>query len=159
MGWGLNALGCQHCQVRVVRRWRRSFFYGGSTCVKRPGLEIGPAVRTDFRRLYPANAKMPTCCPSDDNRTKVTNSVTLARSLWWHVGPYFWPADLTRTANPIEKSYPLASWVSTIQHLLAYGELYLLAGPVDRKVCLPTVTVPHHSLLLWNHEFHVMFLM
>ena len=61
---------------------------------------IGPAVRADFRRLYPANAKTPTCCPSDDNRTKVTNSVTSARSLWWHVGPYFWPADLTRTANP-----------------------------------------------------------
>ena len=63
--------------------------------------QIGPAVRADFRRLYPANAKTPTCCPSDDNRTKVTNSVTSARSLWWHVGPYFWPADLTRTANPI----------------------------------------------------------
>ena len=62
---------------------------------------IGPAVRADFRRLYPANAKTATCCPSDDNRTKVTNSVTSARSLWWHVGPYFWPADLTRTANPI----------------------------------------------------------
>ena len=62
--------------------------------------KIGPAVRADFRRLYPTNAKTPTC-PSDDNRTKVTNSVTSARSLWWHVGPYFWPADLTRTANPI----------------------------------------------------------
>ena len=62
---------------------------------------IGFAVRADFRRLYPANAKTPTCCPSDDNRTKVTNSVTSPRSLWWHVGPYFWPADLTRTANPI----------------------------------------------------------
>ena len=62
---------------------------------------IGPAVRADFRRLYPANAKTPTCCPSDDNCTKVTNSVTSARSLWWHVGPYFWPVDLTRTANPI----------------------------------------------------------
>ena len=62
---------------------------------------IGPAVRADFRRLYLANAKIPTCCPSDDNRTKVTNSVTSARSLWWHVGPYFWPAELTRTANPI----------------------------------------------------------
>ena len=62
---------------------------------------IGSAVRADFRRLYPANAKTPTCCPSDDNRTKVTNSVTSARSLWWHVGRYFWPADLTRTANPI----------------------------------------------------------
>ena len=48
---------------------------------------IGPAVRADFQRLYPANAKTPTCCPSDDNRTKVTNSVTSARSLWWHVGP------------------------------------------------------------------------
>ena len=64
---------------------------------------IGSAVRADFRRLYPANAKTPTCCPSDDNRTKVTNSVTSARSLWWHVGPYFWPADLTRTANPIKR--------------------------------------------------------
>ena len=64
---------------------------------------IGPAVRADFRRLYPANAKTPTCCPSDDNRTKVTNSVTSARSLWWHVGLYFWPADLTRTANPIKR--------------------------------------------------------
>ena len=64
-------------------------------------LRIGPAVRADFRRLYPANAKTPMCCPSDDNRTKVTNSVTSARSLWWHVGLYFWPADLTRTANPI----------------------------------------------------------
>ena len=63
---------------------------------------IGPSARAYFRRLYPANAKTPTCCPSDDNRTKVTNSVTSARSLWWHVGPYFWPADLTRTANPIK---------------------------------------------------------
>ena len=62
---------------------------------------IGPAVRADFQHLYPANAKTPTCCPSDDNRTEVTNSVTSALSLWWHVGPYFWPADLTRTANPI----------------------------------------------------------
>ena len=62
---------------------------------------LGFAVRADFRRLYPANAKTPTCCPSDDNRTKVTNSATSARSLWWHVGPYFWPGDLTRTANPI----------------------------------------------------------
>ena len=68
---------------------------------------IGPAVRADFRRLYPANAKTPTCCPSDDNRTKVTNSVTSARSLWWHAGPYFWPADLTRTANPIATAPPL----------------------------------------------------
>ena len=42
---------------------------------------IGSAARADFRRLYPANAKTPTCCPSDDNRTKVTNSVTSARSL------------------------------------------------------------------------------
>ena len=50
---------------------------------------IGPAVREDFRRLYPANAKTPTCCPSDDSRTNVTNSVTSARSLWWHLGPYF----------------------------------------------------------------------
>ena len=65
---------------------------------------IGFAVRADFRRLYPANAKTSTCCPSDDNRTKVTNSVTSARSLWWHVGPYFWPADLTRTANPIQQT-------------------------------------------------------
>ena len=64
-------------------------------------LIIGPAVRADFQCLYPANAKTPTCCPSDDNRTKVTNSVTSARSLWWHVGPYFSPADLTWTANPI----------------------------------------------------------
>ena len=53
------------------------------------GRGIGSVVRADFRRLYPANAKTPTCCPSDDNRTKVTNSVTSARSLWWHVGPYF----------------------------------------------------------------------
>ena len=60
---------------------------------------IGPAARADFRRLYPANAKTSTCCPSDDNRTKVTNSVTSAPSLWWHVGPYFWPADLTRTVK------------------------------------------------------------
>ena len=50
----------------------------------------GPAVRADFRRLYPANAKTPTCCPSDDNRTKVTNSVTSARSLWWHVVARIW---------------------------------------------------------------------
>ena len=71
------------------------------SCYVRVQVRIGPAVRADFRRLYPANGKTPTCCPSDDNRTKVTNSVTSARSLWWHVGPYFWPADLTRTANPI----------------------------------------------------------
>ena len=82
-----------------------SRYQNGSASICQPGLRrslrIGPAVRADFRRLYPANAKTPTCCPSDDNRTKVTNSVTSARSLWWHVGPYFWPADLTRTANPI----------------------------------------------------------
>ena len=73
---------------------------------------IGPAVREDFRCLYPANAKMPTCCPSDDNRTKVTNSVTSAQSLWWHVGPYFWPTDLTRTANPIIKwQNPSFKWL------------------------------------------------
>ena len=73
---------------------------------------IGPTVRADFRRLYPANAKTPTCCPSDDNRTKVTNSVTSAQSLWWHVGPYFWPADLTRTANPIvgESDQHMVAW-------------------------------------------------
>ena len=69
------------------------------------GSTIGPAVRADFRRLYPANAKTPTCCPSDDNRTKVTNSVTSARSLWWHAGPYFWTADLTRTANPVSSMH------------------------------------------------------
>ena len=78
---------------------------GGTGVPRRGGSEIGPAVRADFRRLYPANAKTPTCCPSDDNRTKVTNSVTSARSLWWHVGPYFWPADLTRTANPILRAW------------------------------------------------------
>ena len=72
---------------------------------------IGFAVRADFRRLYPANAKTPTCCPSNDNRTKVTNSVTSAQSLWWHVGPYFWPADLTRTANPINCQKAVA-WYS-----------------------------------------------
>ena len=74
-------------------------FASSSSYSERRG-RIGFAVREDFRPLYPASAKTPTCCPSDDNRTKVTNSVTLARSLWWHVGPYFWPADLTRTANP-----------------------------------------------------------
>ena len=99
----------------VLNVWRQPRFIKRSVaalcmlhCVRR-GLDkilsravaIGPAVRADFRRLYPVNAKTPTCCSSDDNRTKVTNSVTSARSLWWHVGPYFWPADLTRTANPI----------------------------------------------------------
>ena len=64
-------------------------------------MSIGPAVRGDYRRLYPANAKTPTRCPSDDNRTKVTNSVTSAPSLWWHAGPYFWPADLTRRRTPL----------------------------------------------------------
>ena len=67
---------------------------------KKKTKKTGFAIRADFQRLYSANAKTSTCCPSDDNRTKVTNSVTSARSLWWHVGPYFWPADLTRTANP-----------------------------------------------------------
>ena len=33
--------------------------------------------------------------------------MTSARSLWWHVGPYFWPADLTRTVNPIATAPPL----------------------------------------------------
>ena len=81
---------------------------------KPPPFGIGFTVRADFRRLYPANAKTPTCCPSDDNRTKVTNSVTSARSLWWHVGPYFWPADLTRMANPIAGclwNLPLDGWI------------------------------------------------
>ena len=54
---------------------------------------------------------------NDDNRTKVTNSVTSARSLWWHVGPYFWSADLTRTANPIgfgeAENAELAAWVQS----------------------------------------------
>ena len=81
----------------------------------------------DFRRLYPANAKTPMCCPSDDNRTKVTNSVTSARSLWWHVGPYFWPADLTRTANPIDNEAILGSRtaVSTKQRALCIRSLVL----------------------------------
>ena len=82
---------------------------------------IGPAVRADFRQLYPANAKMSTCCPSDDNRTKVTNSVTSAPFLWWHVGPYFWPADLTQTANPISlvsKYVPLLNVIWLLQHHL-----------------------------------------
>ena len=57
--------------------------------------------RSGFPTFISCHAKTPTCCPSDDNRTKVTNSVTSALSLWWQVGPYFWPADLTRTANPI----------------------------------------------------------
>ena len=56
---------------------------------------IGPAVRADFRRLYPANAKTPTCCPSDDNRTKVTNSVTSARSLL----VARWPVFLARGSD------------------------------------------------------------
>ena len=78
---------------------------------------IGPAVRADFRRLYPANATTSTCCPSDDNRTKVTNSVTSARSLWWHVGPYFWPADLTRTANPIKLYVQSCNCKASFSHL------------------------------------------
>ena len=90
--------------------------------------QIGPAVRADFRRLYPANAKTPTCCPSDDNRTKVTNSVTSARSLWWHVGPYFWPADLTRTANPIGSQHSLPSMLSVPQLLLALTLLQMYAA-------------------------------
>ena len=92
---------------------------------------IGPAVRADFRRLYPANSKTPTCCPSDDNRTKVTNSVTSARSLWWHVGLYFWPADLTRTANPgdLRSSQPLASSASSPTCCKAYiGGRFLSCG-------------------------------
>ena len=52
---------------------------------------IGFAARADFRRLYPANAKTPTCCPSDDNRTKVTNSVTSARSLGGTLARIFGP--------------------------------------------------------------------
>ena len=76
---------------------------------------IGPVIRADFRCLYPANAKMPMCCPSD-NRTKVTNSVTSARSFWWHVGPYFWPTDLMQTANPIIFSSRL---IKLLQYSLA----------------------------------------
>ena len=54
-------------------------------------ITTGPPVRADFRRLYPANAKTPTCCPSDDNRTKVTNSVTSARSLGGTLARIFGP--------------------------------------------------------------------
>ena len=92
-----------HVGRRSVPEFGRLSFPPSRTAVLDPRYPvlIGPAVRADFRRLYPANAKTATCCPSDDHRTKVTNSVTSARSLWWHVGPYFWPADLTRTANPI----------------------------------------------------------
>ena len=63
-------------------------------------MTIGPAVRADFRRLYPANAKTPTYCPSDDNHIKVTNYVTSAPSLWWHVGPYFWPRGSDADGEP-----------------------------------------------------------
>ena len=83
---------------------------------------IGAAVRADFWRLYPASANTPMCCPSDDNRTKVTNSVTAAWSLWWHVGPYFWPADLTQTANPI--NVLLFDWKKLMLRLWLHRVIY-----------------------------------
>ena len=98
---------------------------------------IGPAVRADFRRLYPANAKTSTYCSSDDNRTKVTNSVTSARSLWWHVGPYFWPADLTRTANPINAYGGPVGWVrlsseiSAVEALIYIYIIYIDTATLD----------------------------
>ena len=100
--------------------------------------KIGPAVRADFRRLYPANAKTSTCCPSDDNRTKVTNSVTSARSLWWHVGPYFWSADLTRTANPIGSilSYMTGEIIHWLPSVLVHLPLALLQHVASWTVCL-----------------------
>ena len=55
----------------ICKKWINEMVQG-------PSKQIGPAVRADFRRLYPANAKTSTCCPSDDNRTKVTNSVTVS---------------------------------------------------------------------------------
>ena len=99
------------------------YCYYRSRGARKRGRSIVPAVRADFRRLYPANAKTPTCCPSDDNRTKVTNSVTSARSLWWHVGPYFWPADLTRPANPIKQ------WATTDVTLWAPMDDVNMASP------------------------------
>ena len=105
---------------------QNSYTVNPSTQLPKFGMAlIGPAVRADFRRLYPANAKTSTCCPSDDNRTKVTNSVTSARSLWWHVGPYFWPADLTRTANPITIS-------------IDSGASSIIQVPIGIAILLPT---------------------
>ena len=72
---------------------------------RKNGNGIGPAVRADFRRLYPANAKTSTCCPSDDDRTKVTNSVTSARS------PLVarWPVFLARGCHADGEPHMLVS--------------------------------------------------
>ena len=99
----LVSMTCVSLRIHILKIGRRIVTYVAIAFLA--DRVIGPAVGADFRRLYPANAKTLTCCPSDDNRIKVTNSVTSARSLWWHVGPYFWPADLTRTANPIVYGY------------------------------------------------------
>ena len=40
--------------------------------------------------------------------------MTSARSLWWHVAPYFWPADLTRTANPILSQVSVEPFIDTV---------------------------------------------
>ena len=110
---------------------------------------IGPAVRADFRRLYPANAKTPTCCPSDDNRTEVTNSVTSARSLWWHVGPYFWPADLTRTANPIVTVADCAGRPSRTRHL-SFGRREYVNYQFAKEIT--SLARPVHTLPAQRHS-------
>ena len=108
---------------------------------------IGPAVRADFRRLYPANAKTPTCCPSDDNRTKVTNSVTSARSLWWHVGPVFLargsdadgePHYVYKTLKPVARPHsrrPGSSPVSCFIHQPQMEtNVYTFPSKLDRPI-------------------------
>ena len=88
------------------------------------GVGIGFSVRADFRCLYPANTKTPTCCPSDDNRTKVTNSVTSARSLWWHVGLIFGPRIWCRRRTPFD-------WVIILIVMIHWRPVFLFTWWLD----------------------------
>ena len=135
-----NVLTGEHCCKNVDSVLQmHSFFH-----MKWKHMSIGLAVRADFRRLYPANAKTPTCCPSDDNRTKVTHSVTSAQSLWWHIGPYFWPADLTQMANPIEERQLLSLFWSQLCLQSNSGCKGQQATNTLREVRTACILLSHH---------------
>ena len=83
---------------------------------------IGFAFRADFRRLYPANAKTPTCCPSDDNRTKVTklcdvSTVPLVAR---------WPVFLARGSNADGEPHSLQDNHLVLLHIYRFPRSVLL---------------------------------
>ena len=96
--YGLHLLCCAHpSSVYAIQTWH----FSRVTLVNTRGIYskswnapcpkvwswdgIGLAVRADFRRLYPANAKTPTCCPSDDQGDKLCDVSTVPLVARWPV--------------------------------------------------------------------------